>query len=123
MQVSDSVGPSALVKRCIKCGQDVTHAKRMKDSAGRYWCYECGAQDEARKGNAMMAPCSSCGAPTAPQHLYRHGKDYLCQACHEEAGPSGKKKSASNDRVKLILAVTCALVGVTLAALYGLEII
>ncbi|HMO26890.1 MAG TPA: hypothetical protein PKB10_11530 [Tepidisphaeraceae bacterium] len=121
MQVSDSVGPSTLVKRCVKCGQDVTHAKRMKDSVGRYWCYECGAQDEARKGNAMMAPCSSCGAPTAPQHLYRHGKDYLSAACHEEAGPSGKK--SGGDRTKLVLVLLCVLVGVGLAAMYALGIL
>jgi formylmethanofuran dehydrogenase subunit E len=109
-------------KRCIQCGRDVSHSKRMKDSRGRYWCYDCGAADQARKGSSLMTPCAKCGKPTAPQDLHRSGEQYVCGACHDSAresrtGSAGKGRA---DALKLLFGVVAAAVGIGLVVLYHL---
>lgn len=117
----DSHGTQAGTKRCIQCGRDVTHSKRMKDSRGHYWCYECGAADEARKGHGLMTPCAQCGKPTPPQHLHRTGQRYLCGDCHRDIATGGSSPSMSPaDRIKLLLGGLAALVGIALVLLYQL---
>lgn len=117
----DAAGTQVGMKRCIQCGRDVTHHKRMKDSRGRYWCFECGAADEARKGHGLMSPCAQCGKPTPPQEMHRHGERYICGHCHRDASSSGRSSGmSSGDRAKLILGVLAAVTGIGLILLYQL---
>lgn len=110
------------VKHCIQCGRDVSHSKRMKDSRGRYWCFDCGAADEARKGNGLMTRCAKCGRPTLPQHLYRSGENYVCGDCNDaprghRTRPAGLGKS---DRLKLAIGLLAGVGGIGLVVLYHL---
>ena len=60
------------VKRCHKCGKDVTHDRRMKDGKGQYWCADCGGSAEASThGSGLIAPCPKCGTPTHAAQLAR----------------------------------------------------
>jgi hypothetical protein len=40
---------TASIKRCSGCHKDVTSDKRMKDSSGRYWCINCGTEQQKKK--------------------------------------------------------------------------
>jgi formylmethanofuran dehydrogenase subunit E len=76
---------SGALKLCCKCGKDVTHVGRMKDSEGRYWCIDCGAKDEERRGEHSGGSCHSCGEPFGkPQLVKLHGKSY-CHKCAQKA--------------------------------------
>src|SRR5262249_12275464 len=50
------------VKLCCVCHADVTHKKRMKDSAtGRYWCEDCYLVEQRKKnGSGMTMRCPHC---------------------------------------------------------------
>ncbi len=77
---------TASAKICIACGKDVTNAKRMKDSEGRYWCVDCGTADLARRkagkvGVAGGGLCASCREQYPEHKLTKFGKDKLCPKC------------------------------------------
>jgi hypothetical protein len=82
---------STVIKRCVACGKDVTTAKRMKDSQGRYWCVDCGVADQRKKGLAGGGDaCTGCGQHFPSGQLSRWGGSMLCAACvkRREKGPS-----------------------------------
>src|SRR5688500_14237009 len=75
--VTSLSGAASGVKVCVACGVDVTNQKRMKDSKGKYWCYECGAKDQARKGESTGVTCPDCLQSFAPTKLIRYEGQYL----------------------------------------------
>ena len=48
---------------CGKCGADVTHAKRMKDSKGRYFCEPCAAALRQRAAAKLGPSLQELGQP------------------------------------------------------------
>ena len=83
-------------KFCCVCGADVTHAKRMKDHTGRYWCYECGAADQMKKGQALSLRCPSCERNFPVAKMVKINTDYICQECVEKGKTKVKHKPARN---------------------------
>src|SRR5438270_13235287 len=84
-EVVMAVDTSTSLKLCCKCGKDVTHLGRMKDSQGRYWCIDCGAKDEERRGAHSGGTCQGCGEPFGKPQLTRlNGKTY-CPNCANKA--------------------------------------
>lgn len=72
------------VKSCIACGKNLNGQKRMKDSQGRYWCIECGTEDQKKKmaaGGGAANACSSCGQTFPPHQLSVWGSRKLCPSC------------------------------------------
>lgn len=74
---------SGIVKACVSCGKQVNGQKRMKDSQGRYWCIECGTEDQRKKmmSSGGGSQCGGC-AETFPAHqLSKWGTRLLCTNC------------------------------------------
>jgi len=104
-------------KRCVKCSKDVTNDKRMKDAKGQYWCFDCGAKDEASRGSGLVQKCPGCGTPTHAAKFIRVKERYVCENCAEGGGKGKVKGGASdtrNDKIKVIVGVVCLLFGVFL---------
>jgi recombinational DNA repair protein (RecF pathway) len=124
---TETSGISGAAKHCVKCGRDVNGRKRMKDSQGRYWCYECGANDEAQKGNTLMTSCAGCGKPTSPTHLYKVGEQYFCPNCRDDGkarkrgGRGGGGDEARKEKIKLAVAAVAGLGGVALIVGYLMD--
>lgn len=75
---------AGVVKSCVACGKNLNGQKRMKDSQGRYWCIECGTEDQKRKlaaGGVGANACSSCGQTFPGHQLTVWGSRKLCPAC------------------------------------------
>ncbi len=74
-------------KLCVACGKNVAGRKRMKDSAGRYWCIECGKADQAKKvamglaGAGGGTTCGGCGENFSASQLTKWGNASLCNKC------------------------------------------
>ncbi len=86
------------IKRCIKCGADVTGHQRMKNGKGEYWCMDCGAKEEAAKAANLVNPCPVCNAPVHAANLVRKDGRYVCEQCAASGKTTGsmspgKKKS------------------------------
>lgn len=95
------------MKRCIKCGTDVTGHQRMKNAKGEYWCMECGTKEEAARATNLVNPCPLCDKPVHAAHLVRKEGQYVCEEC-----ASGKTKSgAGAGKKKMILAAGLLAVG------------
>jgi hypothetical protein len=80
---------TGVVKSCVACGKNLNGQKRMKDSQGRYWCIECGTEDQKKKMAASGVganACSSCGQTFPPHQLSAWGSRRLCPGC----SPSSK---------------------------------
>ncbi len=116
-------------KFCNKCGKDVTHDRRMKDHLGRYWCYECGAADQMKKGQGVSMICPDCKKHFRPTHMMKDGEEYVCETCHAERQKHhgflhiGGRKGESNGGGKLantLLALILCCVGAALIAGYAL---
>lgn len=119
------------LKLCVKCQKDVTHAKRMKDSQGQYWCLACGTEDSKRKHSSKVL-CADCRGKYAPTEVHTIGSAILCNAClaarqrHGTAASTPVNEHAAEARarkVKLGLAVGTFVAGITLIILFFLEII
>lgn len=85
-------------KRCVSCGTDVAGKKRMKDSKGVYWCYDCGLKDQAKQqsgstGSAMTITCPACNKLFPPIQATKQGNVYVCPDC-------ARKKLASKPVMK-----------------------
>jgi hypothetical protein len=78
-------------KLCCSCGADVTHKKRMKDSSGTYWCYECGVADTRSKREREGTACPDCHLKFAPSQLTDHDGVKLCVACYAKRKMSAKR--------------------------------
>ena len=110
-------------KRCVQCKKDLEGQKRMKDTKGQYWCYECGSKDEASKakdGKATMVQlCAKCKTPTHARDLFKTRKGYVCEKC---AGGVKEKVAVEKDgtaiakqeKRKLYMALGLLVVGVGL---------
>ena len=68
-------------KKCVNCHKDVTHAKRMKDSSGRYWCVNCGTADQKKKAAASGEICASCRERYPATKLSKMGASKICAGC------------------------------------------
>ncbi len=128
-----STQTSSRTKVCCKCGRDVTTAKRMKDSEGRYWCVPCGETDQRRKGLAGGGICAGCGESSGATHMTEFGGMPYCDKCLKKryrakgsalggmasafSGfslgrllPSGGGGGESSGRMKLLLVIIAVLV-------------
>jgi hypothetical protein len=112
-----------MTKRCVKCNRDVTNDKRMKDSKGQYWCYDCGAQDEAGRGSGLIQKCPSCGNPTHAAKFLRIKDKYVCESCAEGGGKTKKgggtemgsgADQAKKDKIKVVVGAACLVGGLAL---------
>ena len=100
---------SLAAKRCVNCDTDVSRAKRMKDSSGRYWCVRCGEADRVKKGQVPGVACGSCGEQFPPATLTKYGATRLCPACYKAAtkgpglrGSFGGGGSGQMDKGRLV---------------------
>ncbi len=82
-------------KLCCKCGADVTHAKRMKDHLRRYWCYDCGAADQLKKGSGLALKCPDCNHHFPPTKMLKHREEYVCETCHDARTTRKRRRAAS----------------------------
>lgn len=101
-------------KRCVSCRKDLEGQKRMKDSKGQYWCYDCGSKDEAnkaREGKATLVQlCAKCKTPTHARDLFKTKKGYVCEKCaggSKEKVPVDKNNTdvAKKEKRKMLLAI------------------
>jgi hypothetical protein len=114
-------------KYCCKCAKEVTHDRRMKDHLGRYWCYECGAADQARRGQGVSMVCPDCKKHFRPTHMLKHGEEYVCEDCHAERLKhkglfSGGTGGGGGKVVRLVLALLLVGIGAAMIAVYALGI-
>jgi hypothetical protein len=84
------------VKTCVACGKSLNGQKRMKDSQGRYWCLDCGTEDQRKKLVASGGgnQCSACGDTFPGHQLSKFGNRRLCPGCARARtqGPGLKQK-------------------------------
>jgi len=71
--------PSGTVKRCHKCGKDISGHRRFKDSLG-YWCKDCHRLDKAQN-TVAEARCPDCGRMRPLDKLYMHDDHQICASC------------------------------------------
>ena len=71
-------------KPCHLCGRDTTGRKRMKDHAGRYFCYDCGIIHSQQERRTRGLPCSECRRVLVPEKLYGEGSVRYCERCWAE---------------------------------------
>jgi hypothetical protein len=119
-------------KICSVCGKDVTNARRMKDSAtGTYWCYDCGAADQMKKGAGLTMVCPECKKSYKLSDLVKDGDHYVCVHCNASHhsrkrkgtfGGSGSDEDARNKRMKLLGGLLLG-VAVIVAVLYALGVL
>lgn len=70
-------------KMCFRCGSDITNAKRVKDTAGEYYCAPCWDEMGAAERPKRCA-CSGCGRTFNFEHLSPDaGGAYVCPPCLE----------------------------------------
>ena len=62
----------------------------MKDHLGRYWCYECGAADQLKRGAGLALKCPDCNHHFPPTKMLKHGEEYVCETCHDERRPAAE---------------------------------
>ncbi len=106
---------SGIVKACISCGKQVNGQKRMKDSQGKYWCMECGAEDQRKKlmSSGGGSLCGGCGETFPAHQLSKWGSRQLCTSCSrsQSKGPGAMQTikglfagsgGGQNDKGKLI---------------------
>jgi hypothetical protein len=124
-------------KSCVKCGKDVTHDKRMKDSQGQYWCLPCGELD--KKDRQERVACADCRVKYPASEMTSVGGEMVCAGCMKgraSAGGSGGGKGegrAGADAVakeanramlmKAIAAGALLLLGGGLIVLYAMDVI
>src|SRR5207302_6292444 len=72
---------TAGAKICCECGADVTHARRMKDHQGRYWCVPCGEADQKRQRRDANGICFGCGESFVGIQLFEIAHQRFCGRC------------------------------------------
>ena len=117
-------------KLCCKCGADVTRAKRMKDHLQRYWCYDCGAADQLKRGSGLALKCPDCNHHFPPTKMLKHREEYVCETCHDArvkrkrrgGAGSGAGAGAGTSIAKVL--VTFLIVGLIVGAMavYALDL-
>lgn len=106
-------GTTVLVKRCVKCGVDVTGQQRMKNAKGEYWCMNCGAKEEVAKPADLVSPCPLCKQPVHAANLVRKDGQYVCEACATGTG----KGAGSRSKSKVVIAGAVLLIGAVIYVL------
>lgn len=84
-------------KICVRCGTDVTNAKRVKDAAGEYYCQPC--WDElGTAGRPRTCACSNCGRTFRCEVLLA-GADggYVCPVCLDKRNDPDNLLAAAAD--------------------------
>ncbi len=121
---------AALSKNCVKCRKSLDGHRRMKDSKGNYWCYDCGSQDEAQKAkdgkSTMVQLCARCKKPTHIRELVRSKGQYTCEGCAglaKSGGGGETNELAKKEKQKLLMAVGFLLAGGLLVAAFALGLI
>src|SRR5579871_4340643 len=70
-------------KFCNKCGTEVTHAPRVKDEHGNYYCVPCGQAVELQQMHIKGGICEGCGESYSKSQLMMLGGKQLCQRCRK----------------------------------------
>jgi hypothetical protein len=92
--------PVTSEKICVACGKDVAGKKRFKDSAGQYWCYECGVRDSVQRHPEEGTECPDCKGRFAPVDMVElEGKQY-CKPCSEKRAIAIKREKARQARAE-----------------------
>lgn len=80
----------AVRKLCAGCGGDITHAKRVRDDAGEYYCHDCWADKLAARGEEPGYFCSTCRGLFPTDQVYQDGDDIICAGClqHRNMDPN-----------------------------------
>ena len=76
-------------KICVKCGMDVSQARRMKDKEGNYWCVPCGERDKVHRMHSDAGICEGCGESFHKASLMDIGGQHLCPRCRKHKYSSG----------------------------------
>lgn len=88
-------GPVAL-KSCCMCGLDVSEARRLRDSSGRYWCESCVKLEVSTRHAPEVVVCPDCGDANVP--LSDHDGLRLCAPCialrQQEIVDAAKRREA-----------------------------
>lgn len=93
------------LKRCVKCGVDVTGQQRMKNARGEYWCMNCGGKEQSTQSASLMNPCPTCKQPVHAANLVRKDGQYVCEAC---ASDTRIGKSSAKGKWLALLALFAA---------------
>lgn len=120
---------AAATKLCVKCGKDVTHDKRMKDSHGKYWCVTCGKSDTEQKHHRL--PCADCRGKYDPGELTEaENGEQVCSACLKGrrattpgAGADTGAELARKRKLQAVAAFGLLALGATLLTLTFLEVL
>lgn len=92
--------PATSEKICVACGKDVAGKKRFKDSAGQYWCYECGVRDSVQRHPEEGTECPDCHGRFAVVDLVElDGKKY-CKPCGDKRAVAIKREKARIARME-----------------------
>jgi DNA-directed RNA polymerase subunit RPC12/RpoP len=67
-------------KRCVACGKDVAHDRRMKDKEGNYWCLPCGLEDRKRRQQHGYE-CPDCKQKYPRDKMELFDGTMLCIGC------------------------------------------
>ena len=120
---------ATVVKTCVKCHQDVTHGRRMKDSHGDYWCSTCAREDTKHKRDAFDH-CVDCRGKYPKDQMVESEGHHVCPGCVEarkrergQLATTGESMSAVDGedpsrRIKLIAASVCLAIGAMLIVMW-----
>jgi hypothetical protein len=92
--------PVASQKICVSCGADVAGKKRFKDSAGQYWCYDCGVKDSMQRHPEVGTECPDCHARFAPSDMMEYEGTQYCKPCGEKHVVAARREKARLARVE-----------------------
>jgi hypothetical protein len=120
MNTTTTTELATAVKTCGACGKDVTHERRMRDSKGGYWCYECGSADQARKGPGVKVTCPGCRRALSPKEMIKAGAEYVCGTCHAagaaKGGRVGPVAAGRKRLIKVVAGIVMLAIGAILLA-------
>lgn len=81
---------NSAAKVCCKCGKDLSHEKRLRDSDG-YWCVACHKEDQRLK-SAKGVACADCGRIVPEAALMRYEGLLICSKCRFDRSEAAKHK-------------------------------
>jgi len=107
----DTAAVSSRKKVCVKCNADLNGKRRVKDSSGTYWCYDCAKADELKKHGksdsashgstgGATARCGMCATKTAVTNLTSMNGEFVCPKCAREQRVLATKADARINRLK-----------------------
>lgn len=106
----DAPAAPSVKKVCIKCNADLQGKRRVKDSSGDYWCYDCAKADELKKHGktasssgttgGATARCNLCDTKVPVINLISMNGNFVCPKCAREQRVLATKADARIGRLK-----------------------